>query len=125
MTLRQAVHMGCLVLFLAPTSGPAAQTAGAAVANDLRVDWNAKPGVRPAIEGYVVNEGGWWYKTIRLSVEAIDAGGATVGRTIVTVPGDLPPGGRTYFDAALPAPGASYRVGFLSMDRLGGGTSQT
>ncbi len=125
MSFRPAPTLGLLLLAIVSVGPATAQNFGAGAEPDLRVDWSATTAAgQSAIEGYLVNTGGWWYKTVRLDIESLDANGAVVSRTTVSVAGNVPPGGRSYFTARLPA-GATYRVSITMAERLGGGASQT
>ena len=84
----------------------------------LRVDFAVEPskGGRMKISGYVYNTWDKWATDVRLLAEALDASGEVVGSTSVSVYGKVPPGNRSYFDAPLTAPGATYRVTVQSAD---------
>lgn len=83
----------------------------------LSVEWDAgwtKDG-SPTISGYVRSSRGWHAENVRLQVEALDAEGQVVGKTVVYVNRQIPPFGDAYFSARL-APGAAYRFTLISVD---------
>ena len=78
----------------------------------FRMEWQAgqtRSG-RPAISGFVYNDYNHWAGDVRLRVEALDASGQVISRTLGYVNGDVPPRGRAYFEVPLPAPAPSHRV---------------
>jgi hypothetical protein len=76
---------------------------------------------RPAVEGYVYNEGLRRLSNVRLRVEVLDADGAVVEEVLGWVFGDLAPGGRGYFVVPVRRAGAAHRVSVLSFDVSGEG----
>jgi len=89
---------------------------------NLGVTWSPTTTRRgtPAIEGYVANESGSWYRRVRIGVEALDADGRKTGETTVYVDQPVPPGSRVYFVGGVP-PGQRHRVSVLSFERFGRG----
>lgn len=120
--MRSAVVLAVIVATLAPSPGgvpPAgAQAVVSPYASYLRVDYAVEPGKggRMKITGYIYNSWDKWATDVRLLVEALDAAGEVTGSTSVSVYGKVPPGNRSYFDSALTATGASYRVNVQSVE---------
>lgn len=67
-----------------------------------------------AVEGYVNNSSRSLVSGVRLRVEVLDAGGASIGESFGWVYGNVPPGGRAYFTVSLPRRGADYRITVVS-----------
>ena len=67
-----------------------------------------------AVEGYVNNSLRQLVSGVRLRVEVLDAGGASIGQAFGWVYGNVPPSGRAYFTVALPRRGADYRITVVS-----------
>lgn len=67
-----------------------------------------------AVEGYVNNSSRSLVSGVRLRVEVLDAGGASIGEAFGWVYGNVPPGGRAYFTVSLPRRGADYRITVVS-----------
>ncbi|MBI4594618.1 MAG: hypothetical protein HY728_10425 [Candidatus Rokubacteria bacterium] len=119
-TVRYAAGLvGLLALAVVSAAPAGAQNFAAPAGEDLRVEWAvAAPATTPpVVEGYVSNTAGWWARRLRLTVEALDASGRVLERTIISVLGELPPGGRLYFSATLGTVTATYRISVQSFDR--------
>lgn len=67
-----------------------------------------------AVEGYVNNSSRALVSGVRLRVEVLDAGGASIGEAFGWVYGNVPAGGRAYFTVPLPRRGADYRITVVS-----------
>jgi hypothetical protein len=76
---------------------------------------------RPVVSGYVYNDYGRAAGHVQLSVEVLDAGGQVLSRTLVYEDTVVPNFSRAYFEARVPALGASYRATVVSAEWLGGG----
>ena len=73
---------------------------------------------RPVLQGYLYNRHGEWAYRVRLLVEGLDAAGAVTATSIGYVTGDVPAGGRSYFEIAAPAPAARWRVRVFAYEWL-------
>jgi hypothetical protein len=72
----------------------------------------------PVVDGYVLNDWGMAAHDVRLLVEALDANGQVVARTIGYVPLTVAPGQRAYFAVPVSTPAPAYRVSVMSWDWL-------
>ena len=88
----------------------------------FRLDWSSgERGGRPVVYGHVVNEWGMPAGSVRVLVDALDAGGNVVGQQVAWVPGIITPGTRAYFETPAPGPATSYRVSVFSFDWIQAG----
>ena len=78
---------------------------------------------RSDVHGVLFNEYGFAARKIRLLIDSLDARGGVTAQTIAYVPFDLSPGTRTYFEARVPAPAASYRVSVFQWEWIQGNGS--
>jgi len=76
---------------------------------------------RPRLTGYVYNSRDVWATRVLLQIETLDGADRVIGSELVPVFGDVPPRNRSYFDVALSATGASYRVTVRTVDWRGYG----
>src|SRR5262249_29856481 len=103
------------VIFL----GTAAEVQGFAPAGPgVHIESAPRGSGKPAVEGYVYNEGSVWLSDVRVRVEVLDANGNTVEEAVGWVSGNVGPRGRGYFVVALKRLGTAYRVSVLSFDRV-------
>jgi len=75
----------------------------------------------PVYSGYIYNDGGGGVANIRLLVETLDAEGKVIGQAQGGALGSMLGRDRLYFEVALQATGASYRVRVLSWDTFATG----
>jgi hypothetical protein len=123
------VTLTAIALILAVATGAAAQMsdfgAGTPESRYFRVESGVSAGRRgPQVEGYVYNVYDAHALRVRLNVEALDAAGRLLERRVAYVPLDVPPRGRAFFQAPVPAGTASARVSVLNFEwapRGGGG----
>jgi hypothetical protein len=79
--------------------------------NQVHLEWRPEArGDRTHVTGYIYNDWIMPARDIWLLVESLDANGQVVARTGARVDRVLTVGSRSYFDVAVPAPAASYRV---------------
>ena len=71
--------------------------------------------------GYIYNNGGGGVANVRLLIEILDTDGKVVDQVQATALGSMLARDRLYFEAPLPATGASYRVRVQSWDTFGTG----
>ena len=72
----------------------------------------------PVLQGHLYNRHGEWAYRVRLLVEGLDAAGAVTATSIGYVTGDVPAGGRSYFEIAAPVPAARWRVSVFAYEWL-------
>jgi len=73
---------------------------------------------RPVLQGHLYNRHGESAYRVRLLVEGLDAAGAVLTTSIGYVTGDVPAGGRSYFEIAAPVPAARWRVSVFAYEWL-------
>ncbi len=119
MRIRHLVAVtSAVVLMLAAEVVPAQMSQGR-----FRIDAQAvlsKKGT-PVYSGYIYNDGGGGVANVRLLIEVLDAEGKVVDQVQATARGSMLARDRLYFEAPLPATGASYRVRVQSWDTFGTG----
>jgi len=90
----------------------------AAEAQGFQIESAPRTSGKPAVEGYVYNEGSVWLSDVRVRVEVLDADGKTVEEAIGWVSGNIGPRGRGYFAVRVKRLGTAYRVSVYSFDRV-------
>jgi hypothetical protein len=75
----------------------------------------------PEIKGYVYNKTGYSVTDVQILIERLDSAGRSVERHLGWVFGDIPPDGRAFFVARVPAPSPTYRVTVQSYRVVKGG----
>ena len=115
------VTLAALALTLMATTGTAAQDtgfgAGTPESRYFRIDSTVTAGRRgPQVEGYIYNVYDAYALRVRLNVEAIDAAGRLIERRVAYLPLDVPPRGRAFFQAPLPAGATAARVSVLNFE---------
>jgi len=110
--------LGMMLAFTVSSMAPVMAQVPPTHPSYLRIESSVEPGKggRMRVSGYVYNTWDKWAVDVRLLVEALDAAGEVTGSTSVLVYGKVPPGNRSYFDSALTATGASYRVTVQTVD---------
>ena len=109
------------LLLAAPATTSAQSFAIQGVEHYLRVQWETSQGRRgPVVAGYVYNLYGQTADRVRLVIETLDANGQVTGSTYAHLLGQVPSGGRGYFEAPAPTTPSS-RVRVLSFDPVGRG----
>jgi hypothetical protein len=117
MNVRAIVMLGVALLM----------TAGVAAASppitELRVEWETVArGDKAIVRGYVYNEHRMRVERVRLRIEQLDASARPIAtRSTWVAGGTLAYGDRQYFETAVPAAGATYRVSVESFDLSGCG----
>jgi hypothetical protein len=79
---------------------------------------------KDTVSGYVYNDYGQPAANVTLVVHSVDASGAIVDRTTVSVDRIIPPFGRADFFAPVSTPGVKYTGTVLYFDWLKGGGGQ-
>src|SRR2546430_3726398 len=75
-----------------------AQGTGRPPPESFRIEWVRRPpSMRPGVDGYIYNDSRWRVTNIRLRAVVVDAAGAVVRESIVSVWGNAVPGTRTFF----------------------------
>ena len=102
--------------------GPVAASASVGPESGLRVNWErVSRGDRAVIHGYVHNSHQMRAENVRLRIEQLDAAARPLANRVAFVVGTIAHGDRGYFEVAMPAAGADYRVTIESFDRAGCG----
>jgi len=111
------------LLLLASTVLAESTYAPATLETYFAIDWKVVPSGRGNnIEGFVYNKANQPTDRMRLGIEAFDASGAVIGRSMTWVLGGVPPNNRTWFSTPVPAAGAAnYRIEIVSFDWVGRG----
>jgi len=115
------VTLAALALTLMATTDTAAQDtgfgAGTPESRYFRIDSTVTAGRRgPQVEGYIYNVYDAYALRVRLNVEAIDAAGRLIETRVAYLPLDVPPRGRAFFQAPLPAGATAARVSVLNFE---------
>ena len=122
MNVRAIVVVGVASLVAIGFGGTRALAVSATPVSELRVEWETVArGDRALVRGYVFNDRQLRVQNVRLRIEQLDAGARTVATRGTWVPGTLSHGDRRYFEAPVPAAGATYRVSVESFDYSGCG----
>ena len=135
-TLARVVSMGSLGLLLGAAAGcgtlaaPTTWTPGnrqpliTGWQQYFRVQWDAttKNG-QTVVEGYISNTWGFPAQQIQLLVTGYDATGKQLGQLISWGPNEIDPGGRQYFNVAVPPGASTYDVAIFAWNwvQMGGG----
>jgi hypothetical protein len=121
MSVRAIVVVGVALLVTGGFGGPRALAVSAPV-TELRVEWETVArGERAVVRGYVYNEHQMRVENVRLRIEQLDASAHSVSTRVAWVTGTIPYRDRGYFETAVPAAGAAYRVSVESFDYAGCG----
>ena len=122
MNLRAIVVLGVVALVTAGFGGTRALAVAAAPVTELRVEWETVArGDRAIVRGYVYNEHRMRVERVRLRIEQLDASARPVATRVAWVVGTIAYRNHGYFEIAVPAAGAAYRVSVQSFDRAGCG----
>jgi hypothetical protein len=117
----KSVVLAALML-VAPAAGFAQSYAIQGIEHYFRVESSTGQGRRgPAVAGYVYNKYGQTTDRVRLAIETLDGAGQVTSTKIAQVLGDIPPGGRAYFEIPVSSATSQYRVRVLSFDPIGRG----
>ena len=68
----------------------------------------------PIVTGYVFNKSSNTATDVRVRIETLDANGQPVAETLYRLFGEVQAGDRSYFEAPIRTPGASYRATVVS-----------
>lgn len=105
--------------FVAMFLATAAEAQGLAPAGPgFQVESAPRSSGKPALEGYLYNEGSAWLSDVRVRVEVLDADWKVVEEALGWVTGTLGPRGRGYFSVRLKRLGTAYRVSVYSFNRV-------
>ena len=115
------VTLAAIALTLITATAAAAQDtgfgAGTPESRYFRIDATVTAGRHgPQLEGYVYNVYDAHATRVRLNVKAIDAAGQLIEKRVAEVPFDVPPRGRSFFHAPLPAGTTAARVSVLNFE---------
>ena len=105
---------GILAASLGVASTPRVAAQGVAVPHErfFRLEWEAvQRAERPVtIAGYIYNPYLYAVRRVQLHVEVFDGSGQQKGEAFGWVLGDVPPGGRAYFEIPVSVEGQAYGV---------------
>ena len=102
--------------------GTRALALSAAQDGALRVEWETVArGEKAVVRGYVYNDRQTRVDRVLLRIEQLDTSARPVTSRLAWVSGTIAHGNRVYFETAVPAAGATYRVSVESFDRFGCG----
>ena len=122
MNVRAIVVVSVASLVAMGFGGTRALAVSATPLSELRVEWETVArGDRAVVRGYVFNDRQLRVENVRLRIEQLDASARTVATRGTWVPGTLQNGDRRYFEVAVPATAATYRVSVESFDYSGCG----
>ena len=122
MNVRAIVVVSVASLVAMGFGGTRALAVSATPFSELRVEWETVArGDRAVVRGYVFNDRQLRVENVRLRIEQLDASARTVATRGTWVPGTLQNGDRRYFEVAVPAAAATYRVSDESVDYSGCG----
>ena len=122
MNMRAIVIAGVVALVTAGFGGTRALAVSASPVTELRVEWETVArGTKAVVRGYVYNEHQMRAEKVQLRIEQLDASARPVATQVVWVVGTIAYRDRAYFETAVPAAGAAYRVSVETFDRAGCG----
>jgi len=94
-----------------------AQEPGRPAPGSFRFEWARRsPSMRPGVDGYVYNDSNWRVTNLRVRAVVVDAAGATVRESVVSVWGNAVPGTRTFFVLPALREGEIYQLTVVSFD---------
>jgi len=106
-----------LVMTMLVVTSAHAQGPGRPAPESFRIEWTRRPAwMRPGVDGYLYNDSRWRVTNIRVRAQVVDAAGATVRESVVSVFGNSVPGARTFFVLPPIAEGHSYELTVVSFD---------
>jgi hypothetical protein len=112
---RSALLIAVAILAVAATAQ--AQGPGRPTPESFRIEWVRRPpSMRPGVDGYIYNDSRWRVTNIRVRAVVVDAAGATVRESIVSVWGNAVPGTRTFFVLPSIGEGEVYQLAVTTFD---------
>jgi hypothetical protein len=105
------------LLVVAAVAG--AQSPGRPTPESFRIEWERRsPSMRPGVDGYIYNDSRWRVTNVRVRAVVVDAAGATVRESVVSVWGNAVPGTRTFFVLPAIGEGQIYQLTVVSFDLI-------
>jgi hypothetical protein len=96
-----------------------AQSSGRPTSESFRIEWvRRSPSMRPGVDGYIYNDSRWRVTNLRVRAVVVDAAGATVRESVVSVWGNAVPGTRTFFVLPALGEGQIYQLTVVSFDLI-------
>ena len=96
-----------------------AQSSGRPTAESFRIEWVRRPpSMRPGVDGYIHNDSRWRVTNLRIRAVVVDAAGAVVRESVVSVWGNSVPGTRTFFTLPSIAEGEIYQLTVVTFDLI-------
>ncbi len=114
---RCALLLAATALIVAAASAQA--QAPRPTSESFRIEWVRRPpSMRPGVDGYIYNESRWRVTNLRVRALVVDAAGATVRESVVSVWGNAVPGTRTFFVLPSIGEGQIYQLTVVSFDLI-------
>jgi hypothetical protein len=114
---RRALLVAMAILVVAATAQ--AQGTGRPTPESFRIEWVRRPpSMRPGVDGYIYNDSRWRVTNLRVRAVVVDAAGATVRESIVSVWGNAVPGTRTFFVLPAIGEGEVYQLTVTTFDLI-------
>jgi hypothetical protein len=115
---RRALLIAAAALVVAAATAQA-QAPGRPTSESFRIEWARRPpSMRPGCDGYLYNDSRWRVTNIRIRAVVVDAAGATVRESTVSVWGNAVPGTRTFFTLPSIGEGEIYQLTVVSFDLI-------
>jgi len=117
------MRLGALLIavtaLLAVAAVAGAQSSGRPTSESFRIEWVRRPpSMRPGVDGYIYNDSRWRVTNVRVRAVVVDAAGATVRESVVSVWGNAVPGTRTFFVLPAIGEGQIYQLTVVSFDLI-------
>ena len=117
--MRPGVLLIAMVALVAAAAVAQGQGPGRPTSESFRIEWVRRPpSMRPGVDGYIYNESRWRVTNIRVRAVVVDAAGATVRESIVSVWGNAVPGTRTFFVLPSIGEGEVYQLTVTTFDLI-------
>ena len=115
---RRALLIAAAALVVAAASAQA-QPPGRPTAESFRIEWVRRPpSMRPGVDGYIHNDSRWRVTNLRIRAVVVDAAGAVVRESVVSVWGNSVPGTRTFFTLPSIGEGEIYQLTVVTFDLI-------
>ena len=117
--MRRGVLLIAVAALVAAAASAQAQGSSRPTVESFRIEWVRRPpSMRPGVDGYIYNESRWRVTNIRVRAVVVDAAGATVRESIVSVWGNAVPGTRTFFVLPSIGEGEVYQLTVTTFDLI-------
>ncbi len=117
--MRQRTLLVAVVALVAAVAAAQAQSPGRPTSESFRIEWVRRPpSMRPGVDGYIYNESRWRVTNLRVRAVVVDAAGAVVRESVVSVWGNAVPGARTFFVLPSLGEGEIYQLTVTTFDLI-------